>query len=345
MKKVFELLGLGKPTEGDFGIEIEAEGENMRAVADNYWHTEADGSLRGNFPESAAEFVLDKPILREQVRPALECLAKAQKDSTLNFSFRTSVHVHVNVQKLNYEHLLNMMYTYYLLEEPLTTYCGRDRKGNRFCLRLTDAEGVLDEVSTLFKGTGVEIGHLNGDAIRYSAMNLAALPKYGSLEFRAMRGNLDVDYIDTWVGALHAIREYAKSKNDPMEIYEEFRKNPPTVFLKTVLGGLADQFIYPRIIRDLQRSFSISLDLPFQYQMAKEIREQEEAERKGRKAAPNKGKVVMGAPVRFAVPPFVAAPRAPEFIMDEVELPADARGMAEVRDRLRRQFAGLPPRD
>lgn len=329
MKKVFELLGLARPIEGDFGIEIEAEGEGMRAVDNRYWQTENDGSLRGRFPESCAEFVLKKPIPAAKVTEAIQNLQQELEGAKFEFSFRTSVHVHVNVQDLPYEQLLNMMYVYFLLEEPLTTYCGRERKGNRFCLRLNDAEGMLDTASVLFRGYGHDIQHIDGDRIRYSAMNLAALSKYGSLEFRAMHGNLDLEVIQTWCSALHSIREYAKSKKNPMEIYEEFRKNPPSVFLKAVLGDCAEAFLYPRVIRDLQRSFSISLDLPFQYQAA------EDARKKGGEAkAMIKGK----APVRFAFDDVIE-PRPP------LRRPAPARindGVDQAIANVRIQLEELP---
>lgn len=328
MKKVFELLGMDRPIEGDFGIEIEAEGENMREVRNEFWKTEADGSLRGAYPESCAEFVLKKPIPHDKVGDAVQSLIDSQPGATFEFSFRTSVHIHVNVQPLQYEQLLNMMYTYLLLEEPLTTYCGRERKGNRFCLRLADAEGMMDTLGQLFNGTGKEIGYIEGDAIRYSAMNIAALPKYGSLEFRAMRGNMDKEVITTWCKALYAIREYAKGKNNPMEIYEEFRKDPPSVFLKNVLGDVAPAFLYPRVIRDVQRSFSLALDLPFQFRNAEERRKAQPEPPKAKKP-----KVVFDDPFAqpFAVPAGIVPPRAP----------APPRGVAEL-DAFRRILAERP---
>ena len=34
------------PTEGDFGIEIEIEGDRVTIPRNQYWNQEADGSLR-----------------------------------------------------------------------------------------------------------------------------------------------------------------------------------------------------------------------------------------------------------------------------------------------------------
>lgn len=270
MKKVFQTLGLAKAIEGLFGIEIEAEGKGMQLVDNKFWRTEDDGSLRGDYPESRAEFVLKHPITGDKVKPALVSLEKALEGAVFDFSFRTSVHVHVNVQELTHTQLLNFIYTYLLLEEPLMTYCGKERKGNRFCLRLADAEGMLGTLKKLFYDGSESIRDFRGDDIRYSAINIAALQKYGSLEFRAMRGNLEVDTICTWVEALGKIREYAITVKDPQEVLKEFQNMEPKEFLKSVLGGVSKFFIYPRMVKDMQRSLSLSIDLPYSYRDVKE---------------------------------------------------------------------------
>lgn len=54
---VIDFYG-NKPQEGSYGIEIEVEGVNLPAVANNVWTTTHDGSLRGE----SAEYVLKKPL-------------------------------------------------------------------------------------------------------------------------------------------------------------------------------------------------------------------------------------------------------------------------------------------
>jgi hypothetical protein len=272
MKPFYKLLGLNKPTPGIFGIEIEAEGHGLREVKNKWWRTEDDGSLRGNYPEEKAEFVLKEPITLIDVKPALQSLVKALEGAEFNFSYRTSVHVHVNVQELTHVQILNLIYTYLLLEEPLMTYCGKSRKGNRFCLRLADAEGVLEVLQGMFRD-GEGSHHAAGDNVRYSAINLAALNKYGSLEFRAMRGNLDVEVLTTWVEALNKLRVFALQVENPKEILKLVEKFGAEGFMRNIMGGLYDVLAYPRMLRDIARSFSISLDLPYSYKAPVEIPE------------------------------------------------------------------------
>ena len=272
MEKIWQALQLVAPKKGDIGIEVEVEGENLSIVDQGYWRTEADGSLRGRYPGQSAEYVLAEPVLVSKVKPALKQLIKAQAAAKLNFSFRTSVHVHVNVQELSHIQLINIIYTYLLLEEPLINFCGRERKGNRFCLRLQDAEGFMEYFKFLIQNRLKDFHMLNENSMRYSAINLAALRKYGSLEFRAMRGNLELKTLTDWVSALVQIKNYAcQDKATPATIYQTFCEKGCEGFLRDVLGVYADAYIYPGFEKDMQRSFSLSIDAPFLYREYKHL--------------------------------------------------------------------------
>lgn len=265
MKKVFQLLNKAAPVKQDVGIEIEVEGKNLHEVFKGGWRTEDDGSLRGAYPESRAEYILDTPIKIDEVEEKLEFLRKDLENATFDFSFRTSVHVHVNVQDLTEVEVMNMVYTYLLLEEPLVNFCGRERKGNRFCLRIADAEGIMTHFSKMFSKGLRYIMAVNPNDLRYSGINLASLAKYGTVEFRSMRGCIDVETLTIWAHSLMAIREYAKAKKVPMDIMQEFSKGTPRDFLRTVLGKYAVYYEYPRMTKEVQRSYSLSLELPYMY--------------------------------------------------------------------------------
>lgn len=261
MQKLSELFGFDRIHKGDFGIEIEVEGKNLPAEISKYWNVVNDGSLRGE----SYEYVCERPLTLKEVVPALTLLKKEFENSELDFSFRTSVHVHVNVQNMTRIQLMNMVYTYFLLEEPLMTYCGRSRKGNRFCLRLQDAEGIMDTLLPIFSNKHNAIHDIVEERIRYSAINLAALRKFGSLEFRAMEGNIDVKRLSVWVEALHSLRKFAMMMPSPEAIRQHYQNVGSKSFLSDVLQDISPSFIYPNIDRDMSQSFSLSLDLPYAY--------------------------------------------------------------------------------
>lgn len=266
MTQLYKLLGLNKPTEGDFGIEIECEGANMRAVKGAIWKSEPDGSLRGEYPESACEYVLTKPVTFAEVEPALDALIKLNKAAEFKFSFRTSVHVHVNAQLLTVDQLLNLIYTYLLLEQPLVNYCGDSRKANRFCLRLRDAEGLLDGVNHLFTMGYDGFAHLRNDRNRYASINLEAFNKYGSIEFRAMRGTMDKAIILPWVSMLNNIKSFAMEMENPKAIHDLFRSVGANDFMQTVLGEENTKILtHDSCERDINESYSLTIDLPYAY--------------------------------------------------------------------------------
>lgn len=273
MKKLSDILALAKQT-GDFGIEIEVEGRNLPNVDNVVWKTEADGSLR-----NGKEYIFKKAQSIKTVPVALRNLEKEFKKAAaeLQFSFRTSVHVHMNMQDLTYQQILNTIYTYLLLEAPLMSFCDEGRKGNRFCLRLEDAEGAIPVFKNLFFEGEMGLRDIIPDRVRYAAINIEALPKYGSLEFRAMNGTMDVERISTWCQALYNIREFAISQENPSQIFNLFAKIEAEAFVKTVLQDVSKEFTYPNMITDIQRSFSLSLDLPFAYASSQKRKEKKKS--------------------------------------------------------------------
>lgn len=267
MKKLYELLNLREFQEGDFGIEIECEGRNLAVPDRKVWNTVDDGSLRGEFPHGRAEWVFAKPLSFDASVRELNKLRiyQEQSNAQLNFSFRTSVHVHLNVQHLTFDQYLNTIYTYILLENALVRYCGDERIGNRFCLRMQDAEGLSEYIEHLFRNGPKGLLNINPDLTRYAALNLACTTKYGSLEFRSMRGNLEVPYITTWLKALYNIRQFACKFKNPQQIHDMFVRSNPSDFMEEVLGNVYNFFSYENEVNDLRMAFSLSLPLPYVY--------------------------------------------------------------------------------
>lgn len=267
MTKLYEFLGKGR-VKGDFGIEIECEGANLPVIpAGTAWNQCDDGSLRGEYPLSRSEYVLRKPLNIDECDAAIKYLIEqgAKCKSVFNFSFRTSVHVHLNVTELTVNQYLNLVYTYYIIEEALIRYCGDERVGNRFCLRLRDADNLVNHLTMLFNDTARVLYRLNLEELKYAAINLAATPRYGSLEFRGMSGNLNPDYIRVWLKALGSLREFATKFENPKKIHDHFVQTNPSLFLEEVLQDSYRFFSYEDEVHDMRTNFSLSLELPYNY--------------------------------------------------------------------------------
>lgn len=271
MKKLYELLGQ-REQPGTFGVEIECEGERLVEVNNDVWKTTNDGSLRGRFPDKSCEWVFQKPLPLGKAINALSSLAKAQRanKATLNFGFRTSAHVHINMQQMTEDQYLSFIYLYLLLENPLIRFCGPQRKANRFCLSINDGEGILDVLHGVFSQGLRGVFQPMENHIRYSALNLAATRKYGSLEVRSMRGTLDVDVLSTWLMALNNIRDFAMSVGNVRDVHDLFVRSKPEDFFHYVVGDVAWEFEYPELEADLRNNFSITLDLAYAYKTQEE---------------------------------------------------------------------------
>ena len=228
-----EIPGM-RSRPGDIGFEMECEFPNYIPEAWltdrlNGWNVEFDGSLRGN----GYEFVLQRPQTLEKFSPLLEMLTYALEEAQdfageVLDTRRAGVHVHINVQKLTFPEIFNMMCLYLIFEEDLVDMCGDFRDGNLFCLRVRDAEHLLAHIEDA--AAKADVGILQSDNVRYASMNTKSIGEYGSLEFRAMRSTLDTGVLMTWVELLLGLREAAKKFKDPREIVGQFSANPQMLY-------------------------------------------------------------------------------------------------------------------
>lgn len=241
--KVSDKLGLRphQMKEGLLGVEVEVEGINLPYL-DGDWRTENDHSLRGE----SREYVMREPRSLADTHSVLENLGAALNAEGTEFieSVRAGVHVHLNVQDLTIVEMYNLMTIYYIVEYILVHYCGETREGNLFCLRATDAEYQINVVEQAVKKKSLNI--LGDDIIRYSALNLCSLSKYGSLEFRAMRSTKDFSVLHTWCNMIAHLKELAKKFDTPADVYS-MACDDKIAFLDEVFpsGELYDKFVIP----------------------------------------------------------------------------------------------------
>jgi hypothetical protein len=139
----------------------------------------------------------------------------------------------VNVQDLTLRQWVNYISLFCIFEELLVNVVGPERAGNKFCLRFKDADasmrllrqGILDE----------NIPNILGGDLKYASCNIRATVSHGTLEFRAMRGNLDVPFIKAWVDILLALKDAAKVTRDPSAFVQEMSFLGPMEFARKYL--------------------------------------------------------------------------------------------------------------
>lgn len=226
------LLGA---VNGEVGIEVEVEGNNLptRIGAGGIWKATKDNSLRGE----SMEYIFNDPRPRDVVDKYVDALFKVFEGTgaVLNESHRTSVHVHLNVSDLRVYDVCNIFTLYSIIEDFLIPFCGPQRKGNLFCLRMKDAQYVIDKFKKMLLCGSFY--RLAGDDIRYAGLNLDACRKYGSVEFRAMRGLTTPGPIKQWVSILLEIKDAAVNNfRSPREMVEQVSMLGAEGFLRSIFS-------------------------------------------------------------------------------------------------------------
>jgi hypothetical protein len=216
MFRIADAFFKGDVLEGEVGIEIELEGEDLPPSVGNgkVWTVTRDGSLR----DEAFEYIFTKPVERKAVSSSLDILYGALKSSksTLHDTGRAGVHVHVNIRDLSPRQLYNFALLYLVFEKNLVDFCGEDRVGNLFCLRALDAEFLMVTLRKLLRTH--EFSLTKSDNLRYASMNLTSILKYGSLEFRAMASPVPQETIENWVKLLLRLKDFAKELESPATV-------------------------------------------------------------------------------------------------------------------------------
>lgn len=265
--KIKDLVATRLHTDGEVGIEIELEGRNINHKPCVTWAVERDASLKG---EDTAEFVFKKPLKFNEVGKAIAKLKRRLVNSTLLPSVRCGVHVHINVQDMELHDLAKFVTCYMVVEDLLLDVCGEGRQSNLFCLKGCEAEYMVGQAAKFFKDG--EIHHIQTDAIRYSGINLAAIAKYGSVEFRSLRTPSNLTDINPWVKALKGIKDVSQEWATPADIISGYSGFDKADFLKKVLPTYAEQLMSTTgWEKKLQRGMRSAQDLAFSQTWVPEV--------------------------------------------------------------------------
>lgn len=203
------------------GIEVEVEGirttgsvliEQEHGIA--LWSNIEDGSLRNN----GREYV-SLPVSGDMVEFSLATLhTELTRNPSCNrheFSHRTSVHIHVDMSDMTTENIATLLITYLFVEPFLYNYAGGDRDVNIFTVPLNDCHGYIEDISKYLSNFNVPdyLFSLVRRWDKYTGMNLLPLLEKNTIEFRHMRGNIDVNRLLSWIDSLLQLKAFAKDNN------------------------------------------------------------------------------------------------------------------------------------
>lgn len=253
-----DVFGLRKE-EGDISFEIELEGFGLPHIVNNVWDTKRDGSLKGD--GEGKEYLFNKPLPKEQLRDVMKEFISRFENADVLDSFYAGTHVHVNVQDLTPRQLINYIVLYLIMEDLLVDWCGSTRVGNHFCLRVRDASYLTIFLYNMIVDDDIENLDEN---LRYSSVNFMSVPKFGSLEFRALDSRLDLERLLTWANVLLNLRDVAITYDTPDQILSSVSSSGYLPFARAALGEEnADQFLLEGWQRKMRRGVIHAQELAY----------------------------------------------------------------------------------
>lgn len=214
-------------------VGIEVEVENVRTSGNDLnriWTTKQDGSLRNN----GFEFVT-APIEAHYAPAALQHLMNAYLSKDCCFSPRTSVHVHLNMQDMDAEQVIDFLVIYSVFEKLLYRFAGRGRIKNIYCVPVTECNLLRYFVSTGVRG-------VRDRWSKYTGLNLIPLSEFGTVEFRHMHGTFDVEKLSTWINLITSIKDYIRKT--------------PTKDVRSMLFQMNDGFDFEGLMKQVFGEYS-----------------------------------------------------------------------------------------
>lgn len=208
---------------GYVGIEIEVE--NVGWAPSSQWNTRSlwtltsEGSLRDGIE------LVSVPVAGKNIDRALEDADTFLNIYTPHISFRTSVHIHVNVLDLTCEELSRLM-KLYLYYEPAFFRLHKewDRSENLFCIPTYASFEIQEAYRRLDYDLRSGVVRNNYLPWKYSALNSNSIYEHGTLEFRHMGGTSDMKAISSWINILLQLKEAARQDAPPDQPKKVFGK-------------------------------------------------------------------------------------------------------------------------
>lgn len=198
------------PTKDKIGLEVELESVPMDDVRFKFLSKVHDGSLR----DGGVEFVFRNPLCGTDLKSALDELETyLSLNDVITYGERTSVHVHVDIRDLTTRQLFKFLNTHLVFERSLFNFAGPERIQSNFCRPLGELHEALETIGRLnpesqyfnFAQCEFDIGEYG----KYSSVNLSAIPRFGSVEFRLHEGTTDVSRIRKWINILLKMKQFA----------------------------------------------------------------------------------------------------------------------------------------
>jgi len=232
------------------GIEIEFEEWNrIPPKPEGMWVNHPDEhSVRNN----GTEFVtVGKGLQGQRIIDALEGFCESAAAHKWSEGYpRAAIHIHMDVSDLdlNAGDLRRLMGIYFLVEHIFFHFAGEWRRHCGFCVAYEDGINEDTVVAALVASDKAserdDLLYLSNHCSRYQAVNLNAISKFGTLEFRHLPTTFDKARIIKWINMVMAVKRAAleiEELKDPLGALSTF--GPHALAEKIFDGILSPAYI------------------------------------------------------------------------------------------------------
>jgi len=178
------------------GVRTETQGYNHSTS--NVWKIVPDGSLSGR---NAFELVSPPMVFGEESVATLRTVCGVLNNLGVKVNTSCGFHVHVDASDLNAAHMKNLVAMFCRFEPVMDALVPAARRSSEWArsnaarLGRTDA----DRVAVIEAAANTSVLRALHNNNRYQKLNLEALGRHGTVEFRQAAGTTNADKVVGWV--------------------------------------------------------------------------------------------------------------------------------------------------
>lgn len=229
-----------------FGIEVELENANG-LVGGRYWTVKEDNSLRNG----GRELVLRVPVAGYDLRAALNEFGMLVSDEPVSTGMRTSMHVHMDVRDMTIQQIAQLIVLYAAVESVIYSANGsKQRYTNIYCPGITSndqASKLAKFVRSAKNNDRMGVYEAVVRSEKYSGLNIKAIERFGSVEFRMHKGTADKEELSEFIKLLTILKKKAmeyESVDAIVNDINDFRMHFANAIFAVDCSDIYNQYYY-----------------------------------------------------------------------------------------------------
>lgn len=207
-----EYEGVSARTSMGIGDTMAANGEELLLL-----NFKTDGSLRPN--DRNTEITFYQPLSGKNILRALDQIKRINAEVGYEVSWRCGMHVHIDHRGASYATAYRGLILFTLIEPLLFQWAGPARRESKFCPATSDILlSIWDDKSNPARTMALQ--KKMPRLAKYSAANLGALHRLGSVEYRYGNSTTDTDIMLDYINIGMGLRLIAEEFESGYEIIE-----------------------------------------------------------------------------------------------------------------------------